>query len=126
MTIDVLAAAATPQTATSGSFGPAAAGGQRAAVVSDAPAPRPEPVKPAAPELPDLREQLESINQLLRERRSNLSFSVDEGTGKTVVRVVRQSTGEIIRQIPSEEALAIAASLRGSTAISSIGVETQA
>ena len=74
-------------------------------------------------ELPDIREQVASINRALQERRSNLSFSVDEGTGKTVVRVFRQSTGELIRQIPSEEVLAIAASLSRGDSITSLGVD---
>ena len=38
----------------------------------------------------------------------NLSFSVDETTGYNVVRVVNPQTGELIRQLPSEELLKIA------------------
>lgn len=41
----------------------------------------------------------------------NLQFSIDEDTGRTVVRVVDTSTKEVIRQIPSEEVLAIAKAL---------------
>ncbi len=37
----------------------------------------------------------------------NLSFSVDETTGYHVVRVVNPSTGELVRQLPSEELLKI-------------------
>ena len=37
----------------------------------------------------------------------NLSFSVDEATGYHVVRVVNPSTGELVRQLPSEELLKI-------------------
>ena len=74
-------------------------------------------------QLPDVREQVASINRALQERRSSLSFSVDEGTGKTVVRVFRQSTGELIRQIPSEEVLAIAASLSRGESMTSLGVD---
>jgi flagellar protein FlaG len=40
-----------------------------------------------------------------------LVFSIDESTEKTVVRITDASTGELIRQIPSEEALSIAKSL---------------
>jgi flagellar protein FlaG len=85
---------------------------------------RPIPMPSASKaQLPDLGEQLASINQLLQERRSNLSFSVDESTGKTVVRIVRQSTGELIRQIPSDEALAIAVSLQRGDSLNSLGIE---
>jgi len=37
----------------------------------------------------------------------NLSFSVDETTGYHVVRVMNPDTGELIRQLPSEELLKI-------------------
>lgn len=37
----------------------------------------------------------------------NLNFSVDESTGYNVVRVVNPDTGELIRQLPSEELLKI-------------------
>jgi flagellar protein FlaG len=38
----------------------------------------------------------------------NLSFSIDETTGYHVVRVVNPNTGELVRQLPSEELLKIA------------------
>lgn len=37
----------------------------------------------------------------------NLSFSVDETTGYHVVKVVNPNTGELVRQLPSEELLKI-------------------
>jgi flagellar protein FlaG len=37
----------------------------------------------------------------------NLSFSVDQTTGYNIVRVVNPDTGELIRQLPSEELLKI-------------------
>jgi len=37
----------------------------------------------------------------------NLNFSVDETTGYNVVRVVNPDTGELIRELPSEELLKI-------------------
>lgn len=41
----------------------------------------------------------------------NLQFSIDKDTGRSVVKVVDSSTNEVIRQIPSEELLAIARSI---------------
>ena len=38
---------------------------------------------------------------------SNLNFSIDETTGYNVVKVVNPDTGELIRQLPSEELLKI-------------------
>ena len=37
----------------------------------------------------------------------NLNFSIDESTGYNVVRVINPDTGELIRQLPSEELLKI-------------------
>lgn len=42
---------------------------------------------------------------------SDLQFSVDEASGTPVVRVIDRNTRELIRQIPSEEMLAIAQAL---------------
>ncbi|MEP7311679.1 MAG: flagellar protein FlaG [Pseudomonadota bacterium] len=57
----------------------------------------------------DLRETVQDAAQHLEDylRRSgrDLSFRVDEAAGATVVTVRDASTGEIIRQMPSEEAL---------------------
>jgi flagellar protein FlaG len=53
----------------------------------------------------------EAINEQLRAAAQNIRFSVDEETGKTVVRVVDAETGDLIRQIPTEEAMAISRSL---------------
>ena len=41
----------------------------------------------------------------------NLQFSIDEETGRTVVKVVDASTNEVIRQIPSEELLELSRTL---------------
>ena len=41
----------------------------------------------------------------------NLRFSVDEDTGKTIIKVMDAHTEEIIRQIPTEEAVEIARTL---------------
>ena len=49
-------------------------------------------------------EQLQSFVQSMGR---NLSFSIDETSGYNVVRVVNPDTGELIRQLPSEELLKI-------------------
>jgi flagellar protein FlaG len=41
----------------------------------------------------------------------DLSFSLDDSTGRVVVRVTDSTSGEVIRQMPSEEALRLAESL---------------
>jgi len=40
-----------------------------------------------------------------------LSFSIDEDSGRTVVSVIDEVTGEVIRQIPTEDMLKIARNL---------------
>lgn len=42
---------------------------------------------------------------------SSLEFSIDEDTGTSVVKIMDKETKELIRQIPSEEMLAIAKAL---------------
>jgi len=63
-----------------------------------------------------LREQVEqAVEEMKRSVESltanNLQFSIDEETGKTVIRIVDRQTGETIRQIPAEEIIALAKAL---------------
>lgn len=55
----------------------------------------------------ELSEALESINKALRQQSPDLEFSVDEDTDRTIVRVVDKETKEVIRQMPTREALEI-------------------
>lgn len=67
---------------------------------------------PAAPPGRDqLKEAMQEIRRVVAPVAQSLQFSIDEATGKTVVRVVDSATQEVIRQIPSEEVLAIARAL---------------
>jgi flagellar protein FlaG len=47
------------------------------------------------------------LQQFVQSMGRNLSFSVDDSTGYHVVRVVNPNTGELVRQLPSEELLKI-------------------
>jgi len=51
------------------------------------------------------------INEFLKSSDSNVQFAIDSESSKVVVRVVDSQTREVIRQIPSEELLAISRSL---------------
>ena len=55
----------------------------------------------------DVKTSVKALNELTRSMNSSLSFSIDKDTGQTVVKVVDSSTDEVIKQIPSEEILAI-------------------
>lgn len=52
-----------------------------------------------------------SIQQFVQTVQRNLNFSLDDSTGRVVVKVTDGASGEVIRQIPSEEALRLAESL---------------
>lgn len=58
-----------------------------------------------------VKSAVSQIEMFLNATRRNLEFSTDEESGKVVVKVIASDTGELIRQIPSEEALRIANSL---------------
>ena len=45
------------------------------------------------------------------ERNFQLKFSVDEDTGRTVIKIINSDTHKIVREIPPEEMLRVAASL---------------
>lgn len=75
----------------------------------------PEPVAPAETGQVDraaLEQALRDMSELINVTEPpQLAFSIDDTTEKPVVRVTDASTGDLIRQLPSEEALAIARSL---------------
>lgn len=64
---------------------------------------------------PVAREQIEKAVSTLQEFaqsvKRDLNFTVDDGSGQVVVKVTDSSSGDIIRQIPSEEALQLAENL---------------
>ena len=70
-----------------------------------------------AQDTPESAVQLENavneVSSFVKQTNSSLQFSIDRDSGKTMVKVVDASTNEIIRQIPSEEMLAMAKALDG-------------
>lgn len=84
-----------------------------------------KPQKAAAPvELPEqavqavgkldastVKSAAEQINKFLQQFDRNLQFSVDDDTGVNIVRVIDTQSQEVIRQMPTEEMLAIAKAL---------------
>ena len=81
------------------------------AVASAAPAAPATPPAPAAPSREELQQAARQVQEKLQARASNLVFSLDEDSGQTVVKVIDAQTEEVIRQMPSEEMLALAQSL---------------
>lgn len=55
-----------------------------------------------------VQESVTKINDTILSLSRDIQFSVDQDTGREVVKVVDTRTNSVIRQIPSEEVLAIA------------------
>lgn len=87
------------------------AGNGGAIVVADSSNAEPARQAPRQPSSEQLKNAVDDINRVMRQSSRNLEFSVDSDTKKTIVMLVDTETGELIRQIPSEEALAIARSI---------------
>ncbi|KLN52255.1 flagellar protein FlaG [Variovorax paradoxus] len=51
---------------------------------------------------------VKEVNASLQSRSVGLQFEMDEDTDKLIVKVVDRESGEVIRQIPSEEVVRIA------------------
>lgn len=55
-----------------------------------------------------VRDAVNRANETVQVLRSNLQFTVDETTGIDVIKFIDIKTKEVIRQIPSEEMIALA------------------
>ncbi|TDV67996.1 flagellar protein FlaG [Pseudomonas sp. LP_7_YM] len=60
----------------------------------------------------ELKAAVQDMDKFFNSVRRNLEFSIDEGSGEVVVKVIATETGEVVRQLPSAEALKIADSLK--------------
>ncbi len=61
-----------------------------------------------APNRQQLTETIQDLNQRLSGYDTNLQFEIDDQSQQMVVRIVDRETKEVVRQIPSEKALALA------------------
>jgi flagellar protein FlaG len=78
-----------------------------APVVVAKPAPQQQQPKPE-----QIQKAIESMKRMIETKAPNsLAFSVDDSSGKTIVKITDVQTGETIRQIPSQEMLDIARSI---------------
>jgi flagellar protein FlaG len=59
----------------------------------------------------DVQQAVSQINDFIQAFNRDLKFRVDRDTNQVVVTVMDSQSGEVIRQIPSEEVLAVARSL---------------
>ena len=65
----------------------------------------------APPSDSKVKDAVSTLNDFTALIAQDLRFSVDEESGKTVVKLIDSSTQEVLRQFPSEEALSIARSI---------------
>ena len=63
---------------------------------------------PASADVQTIQNAVQQITQL---NASTLEFNTDAETGRAVVKIIDSATGELVRQIPMEEMLALAKSL---------------
>ncbi len=59
----------------------------------------------------ELNNAIKNVSGYVQNITRALNFSVDEELGRTVVRVIDENTGDVIRQIPSEDMLELARNL---------------
>lgn len=115
MSIDSIAAApARPDRGSAGAE-PAAlpvAGRSPAAAVETVEAVK---AKEAAPSKKDVEEAVAKLNQSVQARAQSLEFTIDDDSNRMIVKVIDQSTKEVLRQIPTPEALQIAKSIDART-----------
>jgi flagellar protein FlaG len=75
------------------------------------------PAVRAAAAAQDLERTLRKLNDTMVATQRNLSFHIDEGSGRTVITVVDAATNEVVRQIPAEEVLALSRALAATGAL---------
>lgn len=62
-----------------------------------------------------LKMAVQEIEKFVQSVKRNLEFSIDETSGKVIVKVIASESGEVIRQIPSAEAMKLAESLHNAS-----------
>lgn len=85
--------------------------------------------KEAAPdeqENAEMERVVESINDYMQSSKRALEFSVDETSGRTVIKVMDAENDKVIRQIPPETALEIMKKLRDGDGAAATGLAEQA
>ena len=63
------------------------------------------------PSSEQLNQAVKQIQDVIKQTAQSLQFSIDKDSGMTVVKVVDTESKKVIRQIPSEEVMAIAKAL---------------
>lgn len=127
MTIDTIGNSTTARTvdrpAASDTAAPASAAKAPAAAVETAAA---VTASANVPTLDQVKNAVSQLNKSSQAKSQGLEFSVDNDTKRTVVKVVDSGTGEVLRQIPSPEALEIAKSLESKSSSAGLLIQQTA
>ena len=123
MTIQAIHAGASSamlaQAAGAGSAVPKAAAQAQAQEAAKAAAPVAKPVPTQKVDLgydpnkerADLQKAIDQLNNQMKDKNRDLSFSLDDRINRTIITVKKLETGEVVRQIPSEDFVKLAHSL---------------
>lgn len=65
----------------------------------------------------DVHKAIEKLNKLAEAQKKDVSFSVDEASESQVIKIFKTQTGELIKQFPSEQILAMRARIRNNTGL---------
>ncbi len=60
----------------------------------------------------ELQQAVDVVNQAVALEQRSLSFSIDDTSGRSVIKVVDFATDELIKQIPTEELLKVAQDIK--------------
>ena len=88
--------------------------GTRAPAGPDAPAAG-SGARPGAPTPAQLKAAVDAANEQLNQSNRELTFVFDDTLGRMLVKIVDTRTNTVFRQVPSEEMLAAARALSGSS-----------
>lgn len=113
MDIQPVVGRATPATAPVEKAEPS--GGQGAVAIKSAQTPVVQTANVEQPvSVPDpdaVKQAVQNLNKMVKGQFANLEFSLDSDSNRAVVKLVDRETNEVIRQFPSEEALALSKAL---------------
>ncbi len=113
---------------------------ERASVTSDAAVAQGAPRAPATavetaaavkgpanvPSSEQLKEAVSQLNKASQDKSQGLEFSIDNDSKRTVVKVIDQTTKEVLRQIPTPEALEIAKALESKSSTAGLLIQQTA
>jgi len=66
------------------------------------------PVSATAPSKDEVSNAVKKLNEAMPQSAQSLQFEIDQDSEQIVVKIIDQSTKEVVRQMPTEEALEMA------------------